>query len=65
MVNATRKAEAVEQGEAACQHHDEMIEAIETHDPNRAEAVVRAHFDLSRRNMAEFAAPEGMNLAPM
>ena len=42
-----------------------MIEAIETHYPNRAEAVVRAHFDLSRRNMAEFAAPEGMNLAPM
>lgn len=57
--------EAMQQSETACSHHDQMIEAIEKHDPNQAEAVVRAHFDLSRRNMAEFAAPEGMNLAPM
>lgn len=56
--------EAAAQSDAASQHHDQMIEAIENHDPNTAEAVVRAHFELSRKDMADYAVPEGMNLAP-
>jgi len=52
---------AAERDEAAKQH-DDMIAAIEARDPDTAEALVRAHLDLSRRNMAMYAAPEGMNL---
>mgnify|MGYP002150303651 CR=1 FL=1 len=37
-----------------------QIAAIADRDPDRAEALVRAHLDLSRRNMAMYAAPEGM-----
>lgn len=57
--------EAMEQSDAANLHHDQMIEAIERHDPDAAEAVVRAHFELSRRNMALYAVPEAMNIAPL
>lgn len=57
--------EATPQSDAASQHHDQIIEAIETHDPSAAEAVIRAHFELSRKDMADYAAPEGMNLAPI
>lgn len=56
---------AKEQSDEASRHHDEMIEAIENHDPDAAEAVVRAHFELSRRNMALYAAPSAMNIAPL
>jgi DNA-binding GntR family transcriptional regulator len=57
--------EAMAQSEAANLQHDQMIEAIDRHDPDAAEAVVRAHFELSRRNMALYAAPEAMNIAPL
>lgn len=50
-----------ERDEAALQH-DQIIEAIEARDPVRAEALVRAHLDLSRRNIAMYATPETMNL---
>lgn len=53
------------QSETAMRHHDEMIEAIEKRDPDAAEKVVRDHFELSRSNMAVYAAPEGMNIQPM
>lgn len=56
---------AMAQSEAANRHHDEMIDAIARHDPDAAEAVVRAHFELSRRNMALYAAPEAMSVAPL
>ncbi|WFP95403.1 MULTISPECIES: FCD domain-containing protein [Ensifer] len=36
----------------ASRRHDEMIDAIADHDPDLAEALVRAHLDLSRKNMA-------------
>lgn len=57
--------EATAQSDAANLHHDQIIDAIEGHDPDAAEAVVRAHFELSRKDMADYAAPEGMNLAPL
>lgn len=50
-----------ERDEAARQH-DEIIEAIAARDPDRAETLVRAHLDLSRRNIALYATPESLNL---
>jgi DNA-binding GntR family transcriptional regulator len=52
---------AAERDEAALQH-DQIIAAIADRDPDRAEALVRAHLDLSRRNIAMYATPETMNL---
>lgn len=49
--------------ELACQQHDQMIEAIERRDPETAGQLVREHFELSRRRMAEYAAPQGMEVA--
>lgn len=46
----------------AADQHDEIIDAIERHDPDAGARVVRAHLDLSRRNMAAYAAPEGMEV---
>lgn len=57
--------EAMGQSDSACEHHDQIIDAIERHDPNAAESVIRAHFELSRKDMADYAVPEGMNLAPL
>lgn len=50
-----------ERDEAALQH-DQIILAIEARDADAAEALVRAHLDLSRRNIAMYATPETMNL---
>ncbi|SDI88528.1 DNA-binding transcriptional regulator, GntR family [Pseudomonas flavescens] len=49
--------------EIACDQHDQMIAAIERRDPDTAAVVVRAHFELSRRRMAEYAAPVGVEVA--
>ena len=46
----------------ACRQHDDIIDAIASHDADRADALVRAHLDLSRKNMAMYAAPEGMSV---
>ena len=47
----------------AADQHDEIITAIENHDPALAGEIVRAHLELSRRRMSEYAAPEGLNVA--
>nr|WP_298097878.1 GntR family transcriptional regulator [uncultured Shinella sp.] len=47
----------------ASRQHDEIIDAIANHDADRAEVLVRAHLDLSRRNMAMYATPEGMAIS--
>lgn len=59
---AARHPKMTEERDEAAQQHDDMIAAIEARDADRAEALVRAHLDLSRRNMAMYAAPEGMNI---
>ena len=41
---------------------DEIIAAIARHDAEGAGALVRAHLDLSRHRMAEYAAPEGIEI---
>ncbi|MDE3028921.1 MAG: GntR family transcriptional regulator [Paracoccaceae bacterium] len=50
-----------ERDEAAAQH-DQIIDAIAARDADWAEALVRAHLDLSRRNIAMYATPETMNV---
>ena len=52
---------AKEQLDIAADQHDEIIDAIERHDPERAGNIVRAHMDLSRRNMAAYATPDAMD----
>ena len=48
--------------DVAADQHDQIIDAIEQHDTNAAARIVRAHLDLSRRNMAAYAAPDGMEV---
>jgi len=48
--------------EVACEQHDQMIQAIERRDPQAAGQLVREHFELSRRRMAEYAAPQGLDV---
>lgn len=47
---------------AAVQQHDEIIAAIERHDADAAVEIVRAHLDMSRRNMAMYVTPEGLDI---
>lgn len=47
---------------AISRQHDEIIDAVANHDADRAETLVRKHLDLSRKNMAMYAAPEGMQI---
>jgi len=49
--------------EVACEQHEQMIQAIERRNPDAAADIVRAHFELSRRRMAEYAAPVGVEVA--
>lgn len=49
--------------EVACEQHEQMIQAIERRNPDAAADIVRAHFELSRRRMAEYAAPAGVEVA--
>lgn len=51
---------AQEQLDIAADQHDEIIAAIERHDPETAGRIVRAHMDLSRRNMAAYATPDAI-----
>jgi DNA-binding GntR family transcriptional regulator len=48
--------------ETAANQHDQIIDAIERRDVDDAERLIRAHMDLSRRRMAMFAAPEGLDV---
>lgn len=51
-----------EQLDVAADQHDAIIDAIARHDPEACAQLVRAHLELSRRNMAAYAAPEGMDM---
>lgn len=48
--------------ETAVIQHDQIIDAIERRDMDAAGEVVRAHLDLSRRRMADYATPEGLDI---
>jgi DNA-binding GntR family transcriptional regulator len=44
----------------AVRQHDEIIDAIRRRDAEAAGAIVLAHVNLARRNMAAYVAPEGV-----
>lgn len=46
----------------AADHHDQIIDAIARHDADAAARIVRIHLDMSRRNMAAYATPDGMDV---
>ncbi|MDE8757782.1 hypothetical protein PZB21_01150 [Rhizobium sp. CBK13] len=46
--------------ELASDQHEQMIEAIERRDAEASGELARLHIELSRRNMAMYAAPEGL-----
>lgn len=46
----------------AVHQHDLIIDAIERQDTQQATELVRAHMDLSRRRMAEYAVPAGLDI---
>lgn len=48
--------------ETAVEQHDAIIAAIEKRDVTAAEDLIRAHWELSRRNMAMYATPEGLDV---
>ncbi|MFK0311193.1 GntR family transcriptional regulator [Pseudomonas sp. NPDC090233] len=48
--------------ELACEQHEQIIVAIEQRDPQTAGRVVREHMELSRRRMAEYAAPQALDV---
>ncbi len=47
----------------AVDQHDRIIAAIERRDAQEAGELVRAHWELSRRRMADYALPEGLDIA--
>jgi len=49
-----------EELELASRQHEEMIEAVERRDVDAAGELARLHLELSRRNMAMYATPEGL-----
>ncbi|SAL01412.1 GntR family transcriptional regulator [Caballeronia calidae] len=46
----------------AVQQHEDIIDAIERRDAEAAGAVVLAHVNLARRNMASYVTPEGVTV---
>lgn len=48
--------------EAAARQHDEIIEAIAQRDAQAAGDIVREHWELSRRRMADYVTPPGLHI---
>lgn len=57
-----RDPSAQQQLVKAVHHHDLIIDAIEKHDPEEAAAIVKAHFDLSRKSMTAYVVPDNMEV---
>lgn len=47
----------------AVEQHDQIIDAIRRHDAQEAGNLVRAHMELSRRRMADYATPAGLDIS--
>ena len=47
----------------AVHQHDLIIDAIAQQDAQTASELVRAHMDLSRKRMAEYAVPAGLEVS--
>jgi DNA-binding GntR family transcriptional regulator len=61
-VGSSAAADPRDNLKVAADQHDEIIDAIRQRDPDRAAVIVREHFELSRRNMASYAIPEGVEV---
>lgn len=48
--------------EKAVQQHDQIINAIANHDTEAAGELIREHWELSRRRMAEYVMPDGVDI---
>jgi DNA-binding GntR family transcriptional regulator len=48
--------------DTAVTQHDQIIECIARHDVENAGEIVRAHMELSRRRMAEYTTPVGIDV---
>jgi DNA-binding GntR family transcriptional regulator len=46
----------------AVHQHEQIIDAIERHDPAGVTEIVRAHMDLSRRRMTEYVVPPSLDV---
>ncbi len=46
----------------AVEQHDQIIDAIQRHDAQEAGNLIRAHMELSRRRMADYATPAGLDI---
>lgn len=55
-------ADMQEDMSTAVHQHDLIIDAIESRNVQAATDLVRAHMDLSRRRMAEYAVPAGLDI---
>lgn len=49
--------------DTAVSQHDQIIACIERHDVEAVGEIVREHMELSRRRMAEYAAPVGIDVS--
>lgn len=47
--------------ETACRQHDEIIDAIEAKDPDRASDLAIAHWNLSKNQIEKFVLPNGLD----
>lgn len=48
--------------EKAANQHDEIIQAIADHDVEKAGLLIREHWDISKRRLAEFVIPSGVDV---
>lgn len=48
--------------ESAARQHDEIIDAIAQRDAHTAGEIVREHWELSRRRMADYVTPPGLHI---
>ncbi|HRO81526.1 MAG TPA: GntR family transcriptional regulator [Alicycliphilus denitrificans] len=55
-------ADMQQDSDTAVSQHDQIIECIARHDMENAGEIVREHMELSRRRMAEYATPVGIDV---
>jgi len=51
------KVESTQNWDAAVDHHEQMIAAIESHQTDKIEQIVTDHFELSRQLLVDFVTP--------
>lgn len=57
------KQELTKRISKSCKQHDQMIEAIENHQPSRCVELTIEHWELSRRDLDKYVLPDALPLA--